>query len=290
LAQSNDLWMRDDAPPQESYLDTLARYYGAGVHIADFGKKPEEARVAINTKVADDTHQLIRNLIPENAIDAATVAVLTNALYFKAPWQSELADPVAGDFHQLDGSIKSAQMLKTQQRTTYYAGDGFVATSLPYYGGDVEMALIVPDAGSYDAVRASLTGQLLAKIVSERGSELVQLTLPKFKLDSSLAAAKVLQAMGMKTPFSRDKAEFPKLVSPMFEQVYISDVLHQATVAIDEKGTEAAAATAILLAGTSSANPEPPQPKIVTIDRPFLFVIRDNPTGAVLFVGQVVSP
>lgn len=290
LSQSNDVWMREDSPPQASYLDTLARFYGVGVHIADFEKQPEPSRRAINAKVSTDTHQLIPELIPEKAITPSTVLVLTNALYFKAPWQQQLGKPTPGDFHQLDGSVASAQMLKTQQRTSYYAGEGFVATSLPYYGGELEMALIVPDAGKYDDVRSQLSSETLTQIVSQRSSELVEITLPQFSLKSAVAAKKTLEALGMKAPFDPDLAQFPKLASPQFDNVFVSDVLHQATVAIDEKGTEASAATAIILAGTSSANPEPPQPKIVNIDRPFLFVIRDNPTGAVLFVGQVIAP
>jgi serpin B len=282
--------MRQDSPPQDSYLDTLARFYGAGVHIADFGSKPEASRQAINGKVSADTHQLIPELIPERVITSDTVLVLTNALYFKAPWQQELGKPTVGDFHALDGSVQSAQMLKTQQTATYYAGDGFVATSLPYYGGELEMALIVPDAGAYDSVRAQLSSELLTQVVSERTSELVQLTLPQFKLKSTVPAKKTLIKLGMSAPFDPDQADFPKLASPIYDNVFVTDVLHQATVAIDEKGTEASAATAIILGGTSSANPDPPQPKVVTIDRPFLFVIRDNPTGAVLFVGQVVAP
>lgn len=290
LTQSNDVWMRQDSPPAASYLDTLARFYGAGVHIADFGARPEESRQAINGKVSADTHELIPELIPREVITSDTVLVLTNALYFKAPWQQQLGKPTPGDFHALDGSVQSAQMLKTQQTTTYYAGDGFVATSLPYYGGELEMALIVPDAGAYDSVRAKLSSELLTQVVSERTSELVALTLPQFNLKSTVPAKQTLTELGMNAPFDADHADFPKLASPLYENVYVSDVFHQATVAIDEKGTEASAATAIVFSGSSSANPDPPQPKIVTIDRPFLFVIRDNPTGAVLFVGQVVAP
>lgn len=105
-----------------------------------------------------------------------------------------------------------------------------------------------------------------------------------------MAAKDVLSKMGMVTPFDEDLADFPKLKSELYPQVYVSDVLHRATVAIDEKGTEASAATAIIVAGTVSIGPEPAEPKVVTVDRPFFFVIRDNPTGSVLFVGQVVSP
>jgi len=291
LSESNDVWIRDDARPQDSYLDTLARYYGAGVHEADFGKQPEAARLAINAKVSADTHELIPQLIPRGSIDDRTVLVLTNAMYFKAPWRTPFADAVPGDFHALDGSTKSASMMAQQAAFPYYEADGFVSVAVPYYGKDLELMLIVPDAGKYADVRGQLSSALLNAMAGTRTTELVALTLPKLDLQSTVMATPTLKALGMQTPFSSVDADFPKLKSPLFDRVYISDVLHQATVAIDEKGTEASAATAIVLSGVSSAPTEPPpQPKVVTVDRPFFFVIRDNPTGAVLFVGQVVAP
>jgi serpin B len=289
LTESNDIWIRDDSPPQPSYLDTLARYYGAGVHQADFGNQPNEARLAINAKVSSDTRELIPELLPKGIPTPETVAVLTNALYFKAPWAARFAEPVPGDFHALDGSTVEAKMLRREADLRYYEGEGFAAVDVPYYGNELSMLLIVPDAGKYQSVRTTLSGELLTQVVAGLQSQLIDLKLPKFELKSNVPAKKTLEALGMATPFDPYKAAFPKLESPLFENIYVSDVLHQATVAIDEKGTEASAATAIIFSGVS-ANPEPTQPKVVTVDRPFLFVIRDNPTGSVLFVGQVVSP
>lgn len=290
LDESNDIWIRNDAPPQDSYLDTLARFYGAGVHQADFERDAEGARQAINAKVSTDTRDLIPELLPEKSLDDSTVAVLTNALYFKAPWASPFTKPQAGDFTTLAGATISADMLSAQRALAYYEGQGFVSVGVPYWGEQLEMLLVVPDAGDYSKVRANLSSELLDNVLRARQAELVQLTLPKFSLKSNVSATKVLKDLGMKTPFDEDAAEFPKLTSPLFPQVFISDVFHQATVAIDEKGTEASAATAIVVAGVSSAPLDPPKPKLVTVDRPFLFVIRDNPTGSVLFVGQVVDP
>ncbi len=163
LSASNDIWIRDDVPPQTSYLDTLAQFYGVGVHQADFPNHPEEARVAINSKVSIDTHELISELIPAMGITKDTVAVLTNAIYFKAPWATPLSPPVPGDFHKLDGSIASTNMLKLNTDLRYFAGDQFVSIGLPYYGGALEMLLIVPDADAYDAVRAALSSDLLTQ-------------------------------------------------------------------------------------------------------------------------------
>lgn len=290
LQESNDIWIRNDLPPDPAYLDTLARFYGVGVHQADFGNQPEPARLAINAKVATDTHQLITELIPQGSIMKDTVAVLTNALYFKAPWFKPLTASGSAAFHELGGNTRMPEVLRTQDELEYYAGEGFASVGLPYYGGQLEMLLIVPDDGSYDTVRSALSNDLLNEITTSRTSTTVNLTLPKFNVKSTVPAVTTLKSLGMVTPFDEDSAEFPKLVSETYPVVYISDVLHQATVAIDEVGTEASAATAIVLEGRLSIDVEAPQPIVLNVDRPFLFAIRDNPTGSLLFVGQVVAP
>lgn len=291
LTESNDIWVRSDVTPATSYLDTLARYYGVGVHRADFESQPEQARLAINAKVATDTHGLIPELIRRDALDERVVTVLTNALYFKAPWATPFPPPGAGDFHLLDGSISHPSVLSIITPLRYYAGEGFVTVALPYYGNQLSMLLVVPDAGAYEQVREQLSGEGFGDIVAGQTNELVDLTLPVFKLTSALTAQETLGQLGLVRAFDKEKAEFPKLESERIKPVHLSAVLHQATVAIDELGTEASAATAIIASGGgSSVAPEPPQPKVVTVDRPFLFVIRDNETGSPLFVGQVVAP
>lgn len=291
LSESNDIWLRDDVPPTPSYLDTLARFYGVGVHQADFPKHPEEARLAINTKVANDTHALIPELLPPDSIVSDTVAVLTNALYFKAPWAVPLRPPTLGEFQNLDGSTSKADMMHTGGQLRYYAGADFVSVALPYYGSELEMQLIVPEVGAYEAVRSALTSDSLAQMGTEATIEQVDLTLPQFKVKSVIPASKALKSLGVVTAFDETSAQFPAFASPVYDNVFISDVLHQATVAIDEKSTEASAATAIVLGGLLiGIDVTTPTPKVVVADRPFLFVIRDNPTGSLLFVGQVVAP
>jgi serpin B len=291
LTESNDLWVRADVPPTPSYLDTLARYYGVGVHQADFPNRPEQARLAINAKVSEDTRALIPQLLPRDSITDDTLAVLTNALYFKAPWAAELRAPVAGAFQYLDGSVGDVEMLRTTAQLRYYRGDGYVSVSLPYYGGDLEMQLIVPDLGEYGNVRRALSGEGFTNMMTAGTLEKVDITLPKFEIESVVPATEALKSMGIVTAFSKTEARFPAFASPLFKNVYVSDVFHQATVSIDEKGTEASAATAIVLVKLTIGIDEPPAtPKVVVADHPFLFVIRDNPTGSILFVGQVVAP
>lgn len=291
LTQSNDVWIRNDAPPAASYLDTLAQFYGAGVQEADFAREPEQARVAINDKVSADTHGLIPDLIPQGDIDAGTVTVLTNALYFKAPWATPFAAPTPGSFRLENGSTVSAGMLAGEGDWLYYAGSGFVSVAVPYYGGDLELMLIVPDLGTYDAFRASMTSSLLEEVVANRTSTLVALSVPKVSIKSVVPTVNALEQLGMRAPFGPN-AEFPKLTSPEFPSVHITDVLHQATLGIDETETEASAATAIAggkILIVSPDDPEP-QPLVVNVDRPFLFALRDQAIGALLFLGQVVAP
>ena len=291
LSESNDIWLRRDVPPTPSYLDTLASFYGVGVHQADFPNQPEAARLAINAKVSDDTHALISELLPPDSIVPDTVAVLTNALYFKAPWAVPLSPPNLGEFQNLDGSTSKADMMRTGGELRYYAGTNFVSVTLPYYGEELEMQLIVPEVGAYEAVRSALTSDSLAQMHTDATLEEVDLTLPQFKVQSVIPASQALKSLGVVTAFDKLLAQFPAFASPLYDNVFISDVLHQATVAIDEKGTEASAATAIVFEGLLiGIDATPLTPKVVVADRPFLFVVRDNPTGSLLFVGQVVAP
>jgi len=287
LNQSNDVWVRRDAPPSAGYLDFLAQYYGTGVHVADFAGAPEQVRTAINDKVSDDTHGLITELIPKGDIDEETLLVLTNALYFKAPWAEAFGAPFAGSFRLRDGSTSTVDTLSAVVSAPYLAGDGFVSVAVPYFGGELELMLIVPDLGTYDAFRSTFTSAMLDDIVAQRSTTELTLSLPKFSVQSVVPAAEMLKNLGMQVPFT-DAADFPPLTSPAFPEVHISDVLHQATIAVDQNGTEASAATAVVVVDTAVAPGLPAT--TVNVDRPFLFALRDNPTGALLFFGQVVAP
>lgn len=289
LTESNDIWINQDAKPADSFLDTLALYYGAGVHLADFKGDAEGARKAINDKVATVTHQLIPEIIPGGLLNQHTVAVLTNALYFKAPWAKKFAPRQAGDFHRLDGSTSTADMLNTRTTLRYYEGNGFVSVAVPYWGGELSMQLVVPDAGAYEQVREQLSSDGLGDILAGQTFEDVDLTLPVFELNYSAPAMKAFKQLGLARAFDPESAQFPRLESELIKTVHIEAIAHKATVAIDEDGTEASAVTAITGSGGGSSGP-PPEPKVVKADRPFLFMIRDNPTGSLLFVGQVVEP
>jgi serpin B len=285
LHSSNDLWLLPALRPPTAFLDTLAADYGAGVHLAPFDLAPEDARLAINRKVASDTNGLIDPLLAEGDIGTLTRFVLTNALYFKAGWQTPFAKVATQlhPFHTLDDSALDVSMMQVEQELPYAAGNGFEAVTLPYAGGEVEMLLIVPQLGQFERVRAALNAQFVSGLVAGLERRSVSLGLPRFSVSFRAPLKEKLKEAGMIDAFDPALADFSGIAAG----VYVDDVVHMAKVTVDEEGTEAAAATAVVGAGTSAPTTAPLP---LTIDRPFVFVIRDVPTGAALFVGQVVRP
>jgi serpin B len=283
LRVSNDFWMAPDLMPEGAFLDTLARYYGAGVHLAPFANEPEACRREINAKVSDDTGQLIPELLPRDSIDDRVVFVLTNALYFKSHWQTEFDPKLTrpGPFTTLGGATVEADIMHQRTQAGYLAGDGFFALSLPYDGNALSMVFLVPELGGFDDFAQSLDSAKIDEIVLGLAPTEVELSLPKFEVSGEIPLADELEAAGMVDAFDAARADFTALAP----NVYISDAFHQAKLILNEEGTEAGAATAFVGRTTSI----PPEPTTVEIDRPFLFLLRDA-TGAPLFVGQFAAP
>jgi serpin B len=270
-----------------TYLDLLAQNYGAGMRLVNFVDQPEPARVTINDWVAKATEDRIKDLIPQGAIDAMTRLVLTNAIYFNAAWRDKFdtAATKDGEFTTDDGSkVKVSMMNKLDSAFRYGKAEGCEAVEVGYDGDELSMVFLLPD-GRLPTFEGALSGDKLEKILNSLGSAEVDLTVPKFKLEGTFKLAEVLDKLGMKTPFIGGKADFSGMDGqPGF--LYISEVIHKSFIAIDEAGTEAAAATAVIMAGSAA----PAQTKVVKLDRPFLFLIRDIKTNAVLFVGRVATP
>jgi serpin B len=281
LSTANSIWGQEDKEFQAPFLDTLAVNYGAGLRVLDFVREPEPARATINRWVEEQTNDRIKDLLPEGSINPGTRLVLTNAIYFTAAWAEpfETSNTADRPFETPTG-IASVPTLFQSAALGYGAGDGFRAAELPYDGGQLSMVVVVPD--DLAAFEASLTGDTFAQITSSITGHLVQLTLPKFKFDAPLDLKETLQELGMIDAFTA-AADFSGIDGT--RSLAITDVLHKGFIAIDEKGTEAAAATAVVTGETSV----PPVAEL-TVDRPFVFFIRDLPTGAILFVGRVVDP
>jgi serpin B len=283
----NSLWGQDGFAFVPEYLDLLARNYGAGIRLVDFREAAEEARVAINAWVAQETNDRITDLIPEGAIDDLTRLVLVNAVYLDATWARPF-DPEAtfdAPFTRLDGSeVSAATMHGYQLHALYASGDGWQAIDLPYTGDELSMLVVVPDAGRFDEVEGRLTAGLLDEVRAGLGQSIVDLSLPKFEMRNQLSLVEALQALGISAAFDPGTADFTGISTE--DQLYVSEVIHEAFIAVDEAGTEAAAATAVIIGTTSM----PTDIVALDIDRPFLFFLQDRATGALLFVGRVVDP
>ncbi|HET6416579.1 MAG TPA: serpin family protein [Polyangiales bacterium] len=269
----------------DPFLDTLAQHYGAGMRLMDFVAETEQSRLAINQWVSERTEQRIEELIAPGIIDAATRLVLVNAIYFTASWAEPFDEAATRDaaFRRLDGSEVMVPTMHQTVQAVYGEGEGFQATELPYDGQQLAMLLLVPDEGKFAALEEALSERMVDEIRAGLSTHLVELAFPKFSFRSNVPAKAPLQALGMVAAFGPGQADFSGMTdtAPLF----IQDVVHQAFVAVDERGTEAAAATAVIVGETSA-----PPPATLTVDRPFIFAIIDRTTGATLFLGRVLDP
>jgi serpin B len=284
---ANAIWGQKDYEFLPDFLDVLAENYGAGLRILDFITETEESRLAINKWVNDQTEGRIKDLIPQGAIDALTRLVLTNAIYFNAAWEYPFDEKITvnGPFYLLDGGQVSVPMMKQTESFNYTKGEGYQAVELLYDGAELSMVILLPETGQFQAFEEGLETQRVFDIIGGLQNAQVTLTMPQFEFDSEFSLKDTLAGMGMRDAFSPDDADFSGMTGN--PELFISDVIHKAFVAVDEAGTEAAAATAVIV-GTTSA---PVEPLVeVTIDRPFIFLIRDIETGAILFVGRVLNP
>ncbi len=266
-----------------AYLDTVARGFGAGLRIVDYAADPAAARAHINGWVADQTEQRIKQLLAEQDVTRDTRLVLVNAIYLKAAWLTPFAEEatVPAAFSLADGTKIQVPTMSTFGSMRYAAGSGWQAVELPYVGDQLAMMIVVPD--DLSSFRANLSDHRFADIGSALGSGHVSLTLPKFRFSAKQDLATVLAELGMPLAFSSE-ADFSGITTE--EDLSITKVIHEADIAVDEAGTEAAAATAVVMGDTSA----PGEPVTVHVDRPFVFAIRDLQTGAVLFLGQVTDP
>lgn len=281
---ANALWGQTGHTFLTPFLDILGENYGAGVRVVDFIGAPDESRTMINDWVAGKTADRIKNLLPQGSVSSDTRLVITNAVYFNAAWQMPFdpADTKTASFTRPDDTKVDVQMMSGYQEMPYGEGSDYAAVALPYDGNELSMVAILPPQGSLDTFEASLTADKLASIVSGMTGHGVSITLPRVKIDSSFSLGDKLAALGMPTAFT-DMADFSGIDGK--KDLRVSAVVHKAFVQVDEVGTEAAAATGVVI-GTTSV---PPAAEI-HLDHSYLFVIRDNKTGTILFLGRVVDP
>jgi len=281
----NAIWGQQGFPFLPDYLDLLAQNYGAGLRLLDFVKDAESSRQTINDWVSQQTEEKINNLLPPNSVNDTTRLVLTNAIYFNAAWLSQFnpESTIDGQFHLLTGGDVPAKMMNQTESLGYVNGDDYQAVELPYDGDELSMLILLPQAGHFKDFESALNSQVVNDIIDSIKYQQVAISIPKFKIESGFSLKSTLSTMGMPLAFT-DNANFSGMDGRT--DLEISDVIHKAYVSVDEAGTEAAAASGVIMA--LMAMPTPPVQ--ITVDHPFIFLIRDIKTGTILFVGRVTNP
>jgi len=294
---ANRLFAQKGYPFRETYLSLVKQNFGGAFEPIDFIANPAAATQHINKWVADQTRDRIRDLIPGDALDKATRLVLANALYLKAPWANEFSAHATKPepfFIHGGGPSDVPMMQKTSDHFGYARREGFTVVSLPYAGNDLQFVVLLPDeVNGLRGFESKLTCELLAQCAKLERRD-VDLHLPKFKLQpATIALAENFEALGMKTAFDKPQgsANFDKIAPRKpNDYLYISQIFHKTFIAVDEKGTEAAAATAVAMLAGSALRAPPPPPIEVKVDRPFVYAIQHVPSGVCLFLGRVTDP
>jgi serpin B len=288
LKVANSLWGQKDYVFLQDFLDTLATNYGAGLRLVDFIGATEQSRLAINGWVETQTENRIKNLIPAGVLDQTTRLVLVNAIYFNAAWAEQFEKTAThdGTFNLLQGSPLTVPMMEQTDQHNYAEGDGWQAAELLYDKNEMSMLILLPASGHFQDFESTLSaGQVDDIVAMLQGSE-VHITMPKFQVETELFLSDTLRKMGMPDAFSGGIADLSGMDGT--RNLYISEVIHKAFVDVDEEGTEAAAATAVIVGETSA--PDMSHVKEFKVDRPFIFLIRDNKTGTILFAGRIINP
>lgn len=286
LSVANSLWAQKDFDFLEEFLDLTKKNYGAGVHHVDFKTACEAARKEINLWVEQKTREKIKDLIKPGVLNAITRLVLVNAIYFKGDWASQFKKDLTKEasFRLSPEKSVSVPMMNQKQEVGYAENDEMQIIELPYVGNDLSMIVLLPrKVDGLDELENALTAAKLREWTGSLGKKEVIVFLPKFKMTSQFSLEQVLATMGMRDAFSA-KADFSGMDGR--KDLFISAVIHKAFVDVSEEGTEAAAATAVVMRLTAAPVPAPE----FRADHPFLFMIRHNPSGSILFLGRVVNP
>jgi serpin B len=290
LTVANRLWGQQGYNFLPEFLKLTEDQYRAGLKEVNFAGATEAARQEINAWVEKQTQDKIKELLKKGVLNVNTRLVLTNAIYFKAPWAVpfEEAATKPGDFTLASGDKAQVPMMhKAEKKLLYLKGKDFTAVQIPYKGHELAMVVLLPNtADGLAAVEKSVSAAQLNTWLKQMTLHKVDLKLPKFKVTSEFSLKTVLSDMGMKSAFDPKAADFSGMTSPT--KLFISAVIHKAFVDVNEKDTEAAAATAVVMQGKS----EPPEYPHATfhVNRPFLFLLKEQQTGSILFVGRVTDP
>jgi len=302
LKTGNALWVQQNYGFLEDYTNRVEKYYGGKASNLDFVKQTEKSRQTINSFIEEQTNNKIKNLIPKGVLDSMTRMVLTNAIYFKGTWEWEFKKSKTSeqDFKITSNNIVKTPMMfmKPEKAKFNYADlEKLQILELPYKGEDISMLILLPKQGenynyktdgvityNYTLEDIELSSKKLNEYKSQmKETKLDAIYLPKFEFDTKYFMKETLSSLGMPTAFDAGNADFSGMT--LAEQLFISQVIHQAYVKVDEKGTEAAAATAVVMEATA-AMPR----NVFKADHPFIFIIQEKQTGNILFLGKVIDP
>jgi serpin B len=290
---ANSAWLERTYSLLPTYLDVLALNYGTGINLVDFLNAPETSRGKINAWVSDKTQGKIPELLSQGMVDNNTKLVLTNAVYFNAAWKNPFNALFDHDnnFTLLDGNITTRRyMYASLSGIKAKQGTNYVAAALPYQDDRLSLVVVVPDAGKFADVESALDAKSFGELLTGLTSQKVSLYLPPFRIDTRASLPDTLKKLGMLSAFCPADADFSGMDGS--RNLCIKDVMHLAFIAVAEEGTEAGAATAVVMEDSSiafDAGYEPP-PLLVKAERPFLYYLYDQPTGAILFMGSVLDP
>jgi serpin B len=289
LNTANALWAQKDYPFLEEYIDVIRQSYGGEVTNLDFVRETEKSRETINEYIEEKTNDRIKDLIPQGILSPLTRMVITNAIYFKGKWKLEFDKE---DTRELDFYLTSENSVKTEmmfmkpeeEKFNYLETEEIQVIELPYQGEEVSMFVFLPK-GDIEIIESELNSEKLKEYKEGMiKTEMDGIYLPKFEFDTKYFMKETLISMGIDSAFFYGKADFSKMDGT--KELVIDDVIHQAYVGVDEEGTEAAGATAVIIGLTSAPSNE----KIFMADHPFIFIIQENKTESILFIGRVSDP
>jgi serpin B len=288
ISIANALFGQQGYPFEPAFLQVLDKEFNAPLQSVDFAAQPKQACEQINQWAAKKTNDRIKDAIPASAINPATRLVLVDAIYFKAAWAIAFSKSATEDQPFYPHAKEPAQVptMALQKSLDYFETDALQAVELSYRGSYSMVLLLPKSRDGLPAIEQSLTAENLSQWTAHLAPQLVQVHLPRFKMEASYNLNKPLGKLGMTDAFSRRSADFSGMSR---EKLNIDQVIHKTYIAVDEAGTEAAAVTAISVSALAM-RANPPKPIIFRADHPFLFVLRHRPTGAILFMGRVSLP
>ncbi|MCK4917976.1 MAG: serpin family protein [Candidatus Omnitrophica bacterium] len=289
LSITNSLWAQEGYHFLDTFFDLIEKNYGVGLNFVDFATKPEAARRTINVWVEDKTQRKIKELLKPGMIDSFATLVLCNAVYFKGDWLSQFDKErtIDADFYVSPAKTIKVSMMSQKSKFKFKDCNDFIAIELPYEGNDLSMIVFLPKENNGLAeLERNLTNDNVKNWINELSSSYrseILVCLPKFKTTCEFELANVFAEMGMPSAFSLPPADFSGMTGK--KDLFISKVIHKAFVDVNEEGTEAAAATAVVMRREAIS-----KPLTFLADHPFVFLIRENITGSILFIGRIIDP